>query len=45
LDDNGVDLTLIREYLRLTPLERLRSLQNAVLALGKFRQVARKTTG
>ena len=44
-DENGVDLTLIREYLKLTPLERLRSLQNAVRTLAKFRRVAQKVPG
>ena len=37
VDDSGVDLTLIRAYLQLTPLERLRALQNNVRALQKFR--------
>jgi hypothetical protein len=36
-DEAGVDLTLIRAYLSLTPLERLRALQNNVRALQKFR--------
>jgi len=36
-DEAGVDLTLVREYLALTPIERLRSLQNAVRALQCFR--------
>jgi hypothetical protein len=39
-DENGVDLTLIRAYLDLTPLERLRSLQNAVRAIQQFRPIA-----
>jgi hypothetical protein len=42
-DEGGVDLTLIREYLKLTPVERLRSLQNAVRAIGKFRRIAKST--
>lgn len=39
VDEAGVDLTLIRAYLALTPIERLRSLQNAVRAIQKFRAV------
>jgi hypothetical protein len=39
-DENGVDLTLIRAYLDLTPIERLRSLQNAVRTIQRFRSVA-----
>lgn len=42
-NESGVDLTLIREYLKLTPVERLRSLQNAVRALGKFRRIVTNT--
>jgi hypothetical protein len=38
-DENGVDLTLIRAYLDMTPIERLRSLQNAARALGRFRPI------
>lgn len=38
-DDAGVDLGLIRAYLALSPLERLRSLQNAMGAIQKFRHV------
>jgi hypothetical protein len=38
-DEAGVDLTLIRAYLALTPIERLRSLQNAVRAIRKFRPI------
>jgi hypothetical protein len=40
-DDAGIDLTLIRSYLDLTPMERLRSLQNCVRALQKFRPLSR----
>jgi hypothetical protein len=39
-DEAGIDLTLIRSYLDLTPLERLRSLQNCVRALQKFRPLS-----
>jgi hypothetical protein len=39
IDEAGVDLTLIRLYLALTPIERLRSLQNAVRAIEKFRPI------
>lgn len=39
-DEAGTDLTLIRSYLDLTPLERLRSLQNCVRALHKFRPLS-----
>lgn len=38
-DKNGVDLTLIRVYLDMTPLERLRSLQNAARAIERFRPI------
>jgi hypothetical protein len=38
-DENGVDLTLIRVYLDMTPIERVRSLQNAVRAIGRFRPI------
>jgi hypothetical protein len=38
-DENGVDLTLIRAYLDMTPIERLRSLQNAARAIGRFRSL------
>lgn len=38
-DENGVDLTLIRVYLGMTPIERVRSLQNAVRAIERFRYV------
>lgn len=38
-DENGVDLTLIRVYLDMTPIERLRSLQNAVRAIERFRPI------
>ena len=38
-DENGVDLTLIRAYLDMTPRERLRSLQNAARALERFRPI------
>lgn len=34
--ENGVDLTLIRAYLDLSPMQRLRSLQNAVRAIQRF---------
>lgn len=37
VDEAGVDLTLIRAYLALTPIERLRALQNMMRAIGKFR--------
>jgi hypothetical protein len=39
-DENGVDLTLIRAYLDLSPIQRLRSLQNAVRAIQRFRSLA-----
>ena len=39
-DENGVDLTLIRAYLDMTPIERLRSLQNAARAIERFRPIA-----
>jgi hypothetical protein len=39
-DENGVDLTLIRAYLDLSPLQRLQSLQNAVRAIQRFRSLA-----
>jgi hypothetical protein len=39
-DENGVDLTLIRAHLDLSPLERLRSLQNAVRAIQRFQPLA-----
>jgi hypothetical protein len=39
-DENGVDLTLIRAYLDMTPIERLRSLENAARAIGQFRPIA-----
>lgn len=38
-DENGVDLTLIRAYLDMKPIERVRSLQNAVRAIERFRPV------
>jgi hypothetical protein len=38
-DENGVDLTLIRAYLDMTPIERLRSLQNAARAIEQFRPI------
>lgn len=38
-DEAGIDLGLIRAYLALTPIERLRSLQNAVRAIQKFRRM------
>jgi hypothetical protein len=38
-DENGVDLTLIRAYLDMTPIERLRSLQNAAWAIERFRPI------
>jgi len=38
-DENGVDLTLIRAYLDMTPVERLRSLQNAARAIEPFRPI------
>ncbi len=38
-DEAGVDLGLIRAYLALSPMERLRSLQNAVRAIQKFRPI------
>jgi hypothetical protein len=38
-DEAGVDLGLIRAYLTLSPMERLRSLQNAVRAIQKFRPI------
>ena len=37
-DGNGVDLTLIEWMLSLTPLERLRTLQNAVNSLNRLRR-------
>jgi hypothetical protein len=40
VDEAGVDLTVIRAYLALTPIERLRSLQNAVRAVQKFKRLA-----
>jgi hypothetical protein len=40
-DSSGVDLSLIRVYLALTPIERLRSLQNAVRAIQKFRPIVK----
>lgn len=39
-DKDGVDLTLIRAYLDLSPMQRLRSLQNAVRAIQRFRSLA-----
>jgi hypothetical protein len=39
-DENGVDLTLIRAYLDLSPIQRLQSLQNAVRAILRFRSQA-----
>jgi hypothetical protein len=39
VDEAGVDLGLIRAYLALSPIERLRSLQNAVRAIQKFRKI------
>jgi len=41
VDEAGVDLTLIRAYLALTPIERLRALQNMMRAIGKFRPMVR----
>jgi len=38
-DENGVDLTLIRAYLDMTPVERLRSLENAARAIERFRPI------
>lgn len=37
-DENGVDLSLLRENLKLTPIERLRKLQ---LAVGFFKRADR----
>jgi hypothetical protein len=37
---NGVDLTLIRWMLSLTPVERLRTLQGAADSLGRLRRGA-----
>jgi hypothetical protein len=42
IDEAGVDLTLIRMYLALTPIERLRSLQNFMRALEKFKRIEPK---
>lgn len=41
-DENGVDLILIRAYLKLTPYERLISLQNAVRTIQKFKPMKRE---
>jgi len=41
VDEAGVDLTLIRAYLALTPIERLRALQNMMRAIGRFRPMVR----
>jgi hypothetical protein len=38
-DEAGVDVGVIRAYLALSPMERLRSLQNAVRAIQKFRPI------
>ena len=37
-DENGVDLTLIRENLRLSPLERLRKCERAYLDMLRIRR-------
>jgi hypothetical protein len=42
-DENGVDLTLIRAYLDLSPTQRLQSLQNAVRAIQRFRSLVGET--
>lgn len=44
-DDSGVDRTLIRYTLSLTPTERLRNLENAMNTLASVRVVRRATTG
>lgn len=36
-DENGIDLSLLRENLKLTPLERLRRLERAVAELKAMR--------
>jgi hypothetical protein len=40
-DDNGVDLTLIRANLRLTPAERLRRAESARLAALRLQELGR----
>jgi len=42
-DASGVDITLIRAYLDMAPIERLRSLQNAVRTLQRFRPIETKS--
>jgi len=41
-DENGVDLSLLRENLKLTPSQRLEKLQNAALCLTELRDAAVK---
>jgi hypothetical protein len=41
-DENGVDLSLIRELLRMTPLERLRCMDKATTDALRLREYARK---
>lgn len=45
VDENGVDLTLIRMYLDLTPKQRLQSLVNYVNTIAKARVVRRAPDG
>lgn len=40
-DENGVDLSLIRENLRRTPTERIRRADQAILGMLRLRQNAR----
>jgi hypothetical protein len=42
MDSNGVDLSQIRNHLKLTPLERLRTLESAVASIIKIRRAIRK---
>lgn len=44
-DEAGVDLTLIRAYLDRPPIERLRSLQNAVRVIARFRRSSPPSPG
>jgi hypothetical protein len=44
LDETGVDLTLVRSFLRLTPTERLLAVQNFMNALSTVRTPPRAGT-
>lgn len=42
MDSNGVDLSQIRHHLKLTPFERLQTLESAVASIIKIRRAIRK---